>query len=146
IGAATAWYYFFLKHITNSPWLAMAAGALCGFTPAMISHANAHPNIAAQFMVPLIISQVLRIKENPTKRGVILGLMIVYQLFINEEILLYTAIACAIMAVTVLISRRTPIVPYLQATGIAAGISIAIMAYPLWFQFFGPQHYTGPFW
>lgn len=146
VGTATAWYYFFLKHITASPWLAMAAGAFCGFTPAMISHANAHPNIAAQFMVPLIISQVLRIKEDPKKRGVILGLMIVYQLFINEEILLYTAIACAIMAVTVILSRRTLIMPYLKATGIAAGISIVIMAYPLWFQFFGPQHYTGPFW
>lgn len=146
VGTATAWYFFFLKHITTSPWLAMVAGAFCGFTPAMISHANAHPNIAAQFMVPLIISQVLRITEDPKKRGIILGLMIVYQLFINEEILLYTTIACAIMAVTVILSRRTSMTAYLKATGIAAGISIVIMAYPLWFQFFGPQHYTGPFW
>jgi hypothetical protein len=145
-GTATAWYYFFLKHITANPWLAMIAGGFCGFSPAMISQSNAHPNIVAQFMVPLIISQVLRIKEDPKRRGVILGLMIVYQLFINEEILLYTALACAIIAVTVLVSQRTNVVPYLKALGIAAGISIVIMAYPLWFQFFGPQHYTGPFW
>jgi len=145
-GTATAWYYFFLKHITANPWLALVAGAFCGFTPAMISQANAHPNIAAQFMVPLIISQVLRIKENPTRHGVILGLMIVYQLFINEEILLYTAMACVVIAITVLVSQRTSVVPYLKAIGIAAGISIVIMAYPLWFQFFGPRHYTGPFW
>jgi hypothetical protein len=145
-GTATAWYYFFLKHVTTNPWLALAAGAFCGFSPAMISHANAHPNIAAQFMVPLIISQVLQIRENPKKHGVILGLMIVYQLFINEEILLYTALACAIIAVTVMVSRKVEITPYLKAIGIAAGISTVIMAYPLWFQFFGPQHYTGPFW
>lgn len=145
-GTAAAWYYFFLRHITTNTWLALVAGAFCGFSPAMISHANAHPNIAAQFMVPLIISQVLRIAENPTRHGTILGLMIVYQLLVNEEILLYTALACAIMAVTVMVSRRTPVAPYLKALGIAAGISAAVMAYPLWFQFFGPQHYTGPFW
>ncbi|HEX6683102.1 MAG TPA: hypothetical protein VF062_09920 [Candidatus Limnocylindrales bacterium] len=145
-GTATAWYYFFLRHVTTNTWLALIAGAFCGFSPAMISQANAHPNIAAQFMVPLIVSQVLRGNENPKKRGVILGLMIVYQLFINEEILLYTAIGCAALAATVLLSRRIDIRPYLATLGIAAGLSLAVMAYPLWFQFFGPQHYTGPFW
>ena len=145
-GTATAWYYFFLRHITTNTWLALIGGAFCGFSPAMISHANAHPNISAQFMVPLIISQVLRIKENPRRHGIILGLMIVYQLFINEEILLYTALACAILAATVLLSRRLEITPYLKGLGIAAAISIAVMVYPLWFQFFGPQHYAGPFW
>jgi hypothetical protein len=148
-GTAAAWYWFLLRHITKIWPLALAGGAFCGFSPAMISQANAHPNIAAQFMVPLILSQVITLKQRPVRNGVILGLMIVYQLFINEEILLYTALACAIVAVVHLFSRpfsRSEVKPYLAGLGVAAAVSLAIMAYPLWFQFFGPQHYTGPFW
>src|SRR5262249_20829245 len=46
---AYAWYWFFGKHLVGSKLAAFIGGAFCGFGPGMISQANAHPNIAAQF-------------------------------------------------------------------------------------------------
>jgi hypothetical protein len=34
---------------------------------------------------------------------------------------------------------------FLTGLGVAVGVSLVLTAYPLWFQFFGPQHYRGPF-
>lgn len=149
---ATAWYYFMRRHVTSHWYVAFVAAGFCGFCPGIVSQLNAHPNIAAQFMVPLIVSRVIRLAEESSRavrHGVILGLMIIYQMFINEEILFFTALGCAIMSVTYLASRpaqwRRLAWPFLTGLSVAAALTVTIMAYPLWFQFFGPQHYTGPF-
>ena len=44
--------------------LARGAG-FCAFAPAMVSHANGHPNIVSQFVVPLIVWRTLRAAPNP---------------------------------------------------------------------------------
>ncbi|MFJ5798600.1 hypothetical protein ACIQC6_09935 [Streptomyces decoyicus] len=71
----------------------------------MISHANAHPNFAVLFMMPLIIDRLLRLcgarghhggghdsGGTPGRRtvrdGVVLGLLLTYQIFLGEEALL----------------------------------------------------------
>jgi hypothetical protein len=75
--------------------------------------------------------------------------MITYQLFLNEELLLFTALACAVMVIVYVASRprqaRTEAPRFLTGLAIALGVATVLSAYPLWFQFTGPQHYRGPF-
>lgn len=151
-GTAAAWYLFLRRHIGSSWPVALVAGGLVGFAPSMLSHGSGHPNLIAQFMVPLIISRVIQLAEDPAqpvRKGLILGLMIVYQAFLNEEILLYVAIICAVIAATYLLSRpaelRRLLRPFLVALSAAGGLAGVLLAYPLYFQFFGPQSYVGPF-
>jgi hypothetical protein len=150
-GSATAWYFVLRRHITSYRAVAFASAALCGFAPGLIGHGNGHPNLAAQFMLPLIVSGVIRLRESarPVRSGVVLGLMITYQIFLNEELLLLTAVACAVMVIVFLASRRREAWAdsrrFLIGVGVAVSTAMVYAAYPLWFQFFGPQHYRGPF-
>ncbi|WP_162908222.1 YfhO family protein [Allorhizocola rhizosphaerae] len=151
-GTATAWYFVLRRHVTANRLVAFIAAGFCGFAPGLVSHGNAHPNIVAQFMLPLIVSRVIRLRDTgrPVRDGIMLGLMVTYQLFINEELVLYTAVACLVMVVVYALSRPAQALrsarPFAAGMAVAAGVALALMAYPLWFQFLGPQHYAGPFW
>src|SRR5437868_3048339 len=92
---STAWYWFFAKHVVTSKLAAFVGGAFCGFAPGMISQANAHPNLVAQFVLPLILSRLLVLREpgRLVRNGVILGLLVTYQAFLNEELLFVLAMA-----------------------------------------------------
>jgi hypothetical protein len=145
-GTATAWYVVLLRHVTTHRGVAFAAGALVGFSPGIVGHGNGHPNISAQFLLPLIVSAFIRLRQS---RGIVLGLLAAGQVFLNEELLLFTAVACGLLAVVYAISRpaqaRAEAPRFLGRLGIAFGVAAALTAYPLWFQFLGPQHYHGPF-
>jgi hypothetical protein len=146
---ALAWYVFLRRHVTRHRLIAFVAAGLCGFAPGLVSQTNGHPNIVAQFMVPLILSRVIRLREDPARHGVVLGLMVTYQAFINEEVLLLTAFAAGLVAAVWALSNRgevrAALRPFGTGLGLAAAVATALLAYPLWFQFFGPQHYRGPF-
>jgi hypothetical protein len=149
--AATAftWYWFFRRHVVSS-WLgAFVGGAFCGFAPGMISQANAHPNISAQFVLPLILSWVLRLREpgRVVRNGIILGLLIVYQAFLNEELLFVLALCCGLVIGVWALHRRSEAkqaARYLFAgLGVAAAVAGTLLAYPLYVQFAGRQAYHG---
>ncbi len=150
-GTSAAWYVVLRRHVTSNRGVAVAAAALAGFSPGMVGHGNGHPNISAQFLLPFIVSSVigLRSTDRPVRSGLILGLLITGQVFLNEELLLFTAGACALMVVVYALSRmaeaRAQARRFFAGLGVAAGVSLVLTAYPLWFQFFGPQHYQGPF-
>ena len=74
---AAAWYWFFSRHLVKSWAAALVGGLFCGFAPGMMSQALAHPNIAAQFVIPLILSQLVRLREpgHTVRRGLVLGLL-----------------------------------------------------------------------
>ena len=83
-------------------WLSRAAawigGLWCGFCPAMVAHANGQVNFVCQFVVPFLVWQVLRLREpgHAVHGGVAVGLLIVLQVFINEETLLFTALTVGV--------------------------------------------------
>ena len=116
----------------------------------MIAHANGHPNIIAQFLVPFIAWRVIRLREpgRAVRNGFALGLLVIAQVFINEEILfidaltLGMAILLAYLAVAHRRTVRAQIAPFLGARRRGAGRR-ALLAYPLWHQFFGPASYHG---
>jgi len=139
-GTAFGWYFVFRRHLVNSTLAAAVGGGFCGFAPGLISHANGHINWTAQFLVPFIVLATLRLRR--ARNGIVLGLLITYQAFINEEVLLYTALGLAVFLGTYarLTKARQPILPGVL---VAAAISFVLLAYPLYRQFLGGYTYHG---
>ena len=109
---------------------AWIGGLWCGFAPTMVSHANGHVNFVSQFVVPFLVWQVLRLREpgRVWRGGVTLGLLIVLQVFLNEEILLFTALTLGffVLAYAVMRRRRSRCVRarhFLAGLGVAALVS-----------------------
>ena len=77
----------------------------------------------------------------------VLGLLVAYQVFVNEEMLLLTALAC-LVAVAAYVVQRPGEAPRAgrrfpgRARGGRGGWRCC-SAYPIWYQFNGPQSYRG---
>ncbi|WP_086821767.1 hypothetical protein [Allokutzneria sp. NRRL B-24872] len=147
-GTAWAWFHVMRKEFGHSWSGALIGGGFCGFAPSVISHGNGHPNFVALFVLPFIVVRALRIAKGtrPIRDGVILGLLITYQIFIGEEPLLLCVVTLAIALLVhtaVKFSEvRAMVVPLAKGFGVAAGLSVVICSVPLWWQFFGPQSYS----
>ncbi len=123
------------------------------FGPGIVTHANSHPNLTAGFVVPLILWRALALRNSrrPVRDGIILGLLATYQVFINEEVLFLTALAGTMFVLIYLAFRpaeaRNAVRPVLTGLGTAGILGAVLVAYPLYFQFYGPQHFSGlPVW
>jgi hypothetical protein len=148
-GTAAAWYFVLSRHLVKSRAAAYVGGLWCGFAPTMVSHANGHINFVSQFVVPFIVWQVLRLREpgRAVRGGVTLALLIILQAFINEETLLFTALALGVFVLAYAAmapgAARAVARPFLAGMTVAFALASAVLAYPLWFQFFGPRNYHG---
>ncbi|WDZ87630.1 hypothetical protein [Micromonospora cathayae] len=148
-GTASSWYFVLSRYVVRTPIAAIVGGWFCGFSPAMLSHANWHPNIISQWLLPLIVWRVLVITRSrrPVRDGLILALLVTYQAFINEEILLFTALACAVFLLAMVAQRpalwSAAWRPMAVALGTCTVVAGALLAYPLYVQFGGPMAYHG---
>lgn len=144
-GTATAWYWLFSRHVVRSRSAAALGGLFCGFAPPVISHAGAHPNFAATFLIPVIGISLIRLPaaRSPVRHGVGLGVLGALQVLIGEEILLIAVLTVAPYALWYAIMRRRLPRPVVVGGVTAALVSGALVAYPLWLQFAGPQSYRG---
>jgi hypothetical protein len=148
VATALAWYYVLSRHLLASRGAALVGAGFCAFAPGMISHGNGHPNIVAQFLVPFITLWTLRLREPGRWRrnGAVLGLLITWQAFINEEVLLLTALGLGIFVLVMAALRpehRRAWRTFLAGLAVATGVAIVLLAYPLWVQFTGPGAYHG---
>ncbi|MEH6797094.1 MAG: glycosyl transferase [Rhodococcus sp. (in: high G+C Gram-positive bacteria)] len=147
-GTAFAWYWLFSRQLNASKGAAAMGGALCGFAPGAISHANGHPNFVVLFLLPVIAMLVTRIAHGggTTKNTVGLGLIVALQILLGEEPLLIFAMSFAIFAVVYYLSRPRSLWPAVRNAvprlAVSAGIALTLVAFPLWWQFFGPQSYS----
>ena len=125
---------------------AALGGAFAGFSPTIVSHAaGAHLNLIAQFLLPFIAWQAANLHRRPWRAGLWLGLLAAAQIFIGEELLLLTALALAVFVPVAATQRATTLEEarrYLGGLAFAAGVALAVTAYPLWMQFLGPQSYA----
>lgn len=148
-GTAVAWYFVLSRYVVTSRFAAFVGGGFAAFAPGMISQATGHPHMIAQFLVPLIVWRVFRLAQTtrPVRDGVILGLLITYQAFIGEEVLFFTALACAVVVATYALLRPREALgrwrPFAAGLGTAAGVAAVLLAYPLYVQFFGPEYTRG---
>jgi hypothetical protein len=148
-GTASAWYVVFRRTLVESRWAAAIAGAFCGFAPGMISHAGGQLNFVAQFVLPFIALAVVDLARAgaTARRVLVLALLVAYQVFINEELLLLAAIGLGIFIGVYASLRWRQVRPvsamFVKRLLMAAGVAALLLAYPLWLQFFGPGHYDG---
>ncbi len=144
-----SWYFVLSRQFVSSRLAAWVGALFATFAPSMISHAGGHPNIVSQFLVPLIIwrTLALRVPGRAVRNGLLLAGLLVWQAFINLEILFMTAVGLGIFCAVLAIARRRTspgeIKIFLRGLGVAAGASLVVLAYPLYVQFFGPQSYHG---
>lgn len=148
-GNAAAWYFVLSRHVVGSRFAAFVGATLCGFSPGLLSQANGHPHILAQFLLPVIAWQVFRLGEStrPVRAGIVLGLLLTYQVFIGEETLFFTALACGVTVLAYAVFRPQEALarwrPFVTGLAVAAGVAVVLLAYPLYSQFFGSGHYRG---
>jgi hypothetical protein len=144
-----SWYLVLSRQFVTSRLAAWVGALFATFAPSMIAHAGGHPNIVSQFLVPLIIWRTLELRRRgrAVRNGLILAGLLVWQAFINLEILFMTAVGlgifCAVMAIAR--RRREPGEPqaFLRGIAVAGAVSLTALSYPLYVQFFGPQSYHG---
>ncbi|MEV4119543.1 hypothetical protein [Micromonospora sp. NPDC049645] len=151
-GTAAAWYVLLRRRLVTTRSAAAVGGLICGFAPGMIAQAGAHLHVAAQFLVPGILALVFRPgadagRPGGWRAGVGLGLLLVWQVFIGEEVLVFLALAAGVFALAYALADRVAarrLAPALFGRlAVAAGVAAVALAYPLWFQFHGSQHYSG---
>lgn len=144
-GTAAAWYWFMRRRGIGRLGAAVG-GWFTGFAPAMVSHANGHPNFLALFLIPVIIDRILLLGEAGRDRrvrdAIVLGLLVTWQLFIGEEALLLAAIGIAIVGAVLALHRRVDVARMLPGVSLGAALTLVLMAVPLWWQFAGRQSYT----
>ncbi|MEV4759217.1 DUF2079 domain-containing protein [Micromonospora sp. NPDC049559] len=150
-GTALAWYWLLSRHLVRSPVAALLGGLFIGFSPGMVSHANAHLNWSAGWLAPLIVWRVLRLREpgHAVRNGVLLGVLVAIGFSIAAEALFFTALASGVFLLVWALDRRRrgeardALPAFLRGLGVAALVSAALLAYPLWLHFAGPQRFGG---
>ncbi|MFD0583347.1 hypothetical protein [Dactylosporangium darangshiense] len=146
-GTAVAWYWVLSRDFGRSRPAAYVGAAFLGFAPAIMSQLAGHPNIAGQGLIPLIVAAVFRMRHpgRTWRQGLVLAGLVLAQAGINEEMLFFTAMALFVFILAYVPWRDLPgyakvMLPKCGVTLLVAG---AVLAYPLYFQFTGPQAYHG---
>ncbi|MGC1212686.1 MAG: hypothetical protein WA890_15625, partial [Micromonospora sp.] len=153
-GTAAAWYLLFTRTLRARRLAAGLGAALCGFGPGMVSQTNSHLHMTAQWLVPLIVWLVVRLLRAADPAGtpdgrrmatsaIGLAAVAVVQVFIGEEVLFLAALTLLVMAVAYGATDRALLRRALPTFGgglmVTGGLALLVLAYPLWFQFAGPQ-------
>ncbi|WP_157756650.1 hypothetical protein [Plantactinospora sp. KBS50] len=146
-GTSAAWYLLLSRRLVASRSAAAVAGLFCGFAPGMISQATCHLHMISQFLVPAIIAVALPPTDGRTvRRGVLLGLLVAYQVFLGEEVLVFLVLALGVFCLSYLAARPRAVRragPLLRRLAVAVPTAGVLLAYPVWFQFAGPGSYRG---
>jgi hypothetical protein len=156
-----SWYLLFARGLRLHRGASAVAAAFTAFAPGMVSQANAHLHITAQWLVPPMVWCVLRLAaaadapgpqaaRTALRSGLLLGGLVSLQLFLGEEVLFLTALTLLLVSVGYALLAPAHAWRLLPTMGpglaVAAGLALIVLGYPLWLQFAGPQHVpNGPF-
>lgn len=150
--ALSAWCgYLAARRLVPGELAAGLAGLVYGFSPYMVAQSLRHPHVSLVVFPPLALillhELLVRRRRSPLLVGALLGAAAAVQLLTGEEILAYTALVAG--AGVVLLAALHPAEVAARVPRAAAGLAVALAcfaflaAYPLWFQFFGPQRVSG---
>src|SRR5439155_20841622 len=109
-----AWYWFLARRLVvdhcgsrhgvrraepqwSRPWAAVAGGLFCAYAPGLVSHANAHLNFTAEWLVPVILDRVLALARpgRTLRGGALVGVLVAVQYSLGGETLFFAALGCA---------------------------------------------------
>ncbi|MFG1846281.1 DUF2079 domain-containing protein [Micromonospora carbonacea] len=148
---ALAWYLLLSRQLVRSR-LAAGVGALfVAFSPGMVSHANAHLNWTAGWLVPLLLWRVFALREPARwlRNGVVLGVAVAVAFSIAAEGLFFTALALGVFLPVWALHperrarARAALPAFARGLGVTALTAGVLLAYPLWLHFAGPQRFHG---
>ncbi|MGH8792960.1 MAG: hypothetical protein ACRDXX_09970 [Stackebrandtia sp.] len=151
-GTAAGWHLLLHRHLSLSRSAAAVGGAMCAFGPSTVAHANGHLNFTALLLTPFILIAILRLREpgRAVRGGAALGALIAAQIFIGEEVVfllaLFMAVFVGVYALCDFSEVKALFGRYVRGLSVAAALALTVLAYPLWFQFYGPQSYEGIPW
>ena len=150
--ALSAWFGFLAaQRFIDRPLLCLAAGLVYGFSPALINQALGHPHVMVAMFPPIALilghEIFVRRRMHPAAAGGLAGMSAAGQLLTGEELLAMTLLLVAIGVVLLALLHRDmarAVLPYAsKATGAALAVFAVLAAYPLGFQFLGPQRASG---
>ena len=143
-GSAAA-LFFVLRRWGASTSAAALGGAVYGFSPAMINSGLGHYHLVFAVLPPLMIHTLLRLltgRGKAVRTGAWLGLLVGAQVFIGEEMLVYTAVACLVLTVALALQRPRATLeragPTALGLAVALAVALVISGHALWVQFHGP--------
>lgn len=150
--AGIGWYLLFARTLAIHRAGALIGASFAAFAPGMVSQSNAHLHMTAVWLVPAIVRCVVglarqtEVSRRTVLTGLLLGALVSAQFFVGEEVLFLTAMTLALFtAVYAAAGRpsRRVVAPFILGLGTGAGLAAALLAYPLWLQFHGPQSVKG---
>jgi hypothetical protein len=143
-GSAAA-LFFVLRRWGASNSAAALGGAVYGFSPAMINSGIGHYHLVFAVLPPLMIHALLRLltgRGKAVRTGAWLGLLVGAQIFVGEEMLVYTAVACLVLTVVVAVQRPRAAIeragPAALGLAVALAVALVIAGHALWVQLHGP--------
>ncbi|WP_439957745.1 DUF2079 domain-containing protein [Micromonospora echinofusca] len=164
---AVAWYWLLSRHLVGDPVAAAVGGLFIGFAPGMVSHANAHLNWTAGWLVPLLVWRTFALREpdrpDPTpgrpgsvwrrlrwlRNGVLLGVLVAVAFSIAAEGLFFTALAVGVFLTVWALhparraEARAALPTFVRGLAVTASTAGILLGYPLWLHFAGPQRFHG---
>ncbi|HET7016607.1 MAG TPA: hypothetical protein VFI65_21975 [Streptosporangiaceae bacterium] len=171
--ASAAAMFWVLRRWQVSDSAAAIAGALYGFSPALLQSALGHYDLQFAVLPPLIVDAMLRIAIGPdrlagralearpadagdqraggwrpeVRTGIWLGLLVTAQLFVSEELTLTTVLTGTLLILILGTGFWQQAIgrlePILAGAAVAVGVTLATAGWPLWVQFFGPLAQSG---
>jgi hypothetical protein len=142
--ALSAWLGFLAarRFIDSTRWC-FIAGLIYGFSPALMAQSMGHPHVMVALFPPIALilghEILVRRRLHWAFAGALAGVAAALQLLTGEELLAVTLLVAAIGVAFLL-----PLAPHaLKAAGVALTVFAIVAAYPLGFQFFGPQRLSG---
>ena len=150
--ALSAWCGFLAaRRFVEGDLVCFLAGLVYGFSPGMIAQALGHPHVVVALFPPVALllghEILVRRRLNPLVAGALAGVAAALQLLTGEELLAATLVIAAVGAALLALMHLDQVrmsLPYVAKAGGAALLVFAILAaYPLGFQFLGPQRVFG---
>ena len=151
ISAASA--FFVLRYWTRSNLGAFFGGLLYGFSPYLVGQGYGHLNLTFVPLPPLIFLALheMFVRQSRSWRvwGALSGLSIAVQYLISPEVLASTLLVSAITLIVLALAKRqsitrTRVAFALRGLGMGVPIVLVIIAVPLYYQFAGPDRWSGP--
>ncbi|HXD81091.1 MAG TPA: hypothetical protein VNU27_05875 [Candidatus Acidoferrum sp.] len=150
--ALSAWCGFLAaRRFVDGDLPCFLAGLVYGFSPGLIAQALGHPHVVVALYPPIALllgdEILVRRRLHPALYGAMAGVATALQLLTGEELLAVTLLIAALGAALLALMHRDQVrssLPYVAKAAVAALIVfIVLAAYPLGFQFFGPQRVFG---
>ena len=147
--SATAAFVVLEKWEVWGPAAALG-GLIYGFSPYMVGQGLGHPELMFLPLPPFIaltIVSILQTRGSPRRLGIQLGLLVTAQFLISPEVLVVVLVLALLAVVYTIIRHPSSIAATVRASArpvtIAFGVSLVLLAYPIWMLAAGPQHFAG---